>query len=394
VCDDGVDSNCDGADDAVWWPDLDGDGFGDPAHGFVDCVAQPDGTVDNPRDCDDARPEAFPLAPELCNQLDDDCDGVLLPEEIDADGDGVAPCQGDPDDSDPEVWSFDGRLFTTCGAAGQDGPTQAACDASYRGTSLEGQVSVIDGIQAYVIPYTADFRITATGAQGGSGHWEHVGGRGAEICGLFSLSMGTEVQIAVGQQGPGHFGTNNGSGGGGSFMVGPGDGLLLAAGGGGGADINVDQDGCDGSLVQRGGRGSGNSRTSGCGPSGDLIGEGGSVSRDGFGSAGAGFDGPGATDAFAYGGSGGFDWIAGMRGGDAGTYWGCATSVQGGFGGGGSGNGCSGGGGGGGYTGGQGGRLAGGGGSFSTGLELSAKVTLELGDGSLTIEADDGGGCP
>ena len=47
-------------------------------------------------------------SPEQCNGVDDDCDGVLPPEELDEDGDGVTACDGDCDDSNPEV-SPDGQ---------------------------------------------------------------------------------------------------------------------------------------------------------------------------------------------------------------------------------------------------------------------------------------------
>ena len=41
---------------------------------------------------------------EVCNGIDDDCDGVVPPDELDNDDDGVPPCGGDCDDSDPNVW--------------------------------------------------------------------------------------------------------------------------------------------------------------------------------------------------------------------------------------------------------------------------------------------------
>ena len=61
---------------------------------------------DDAIDCDDSDPAVFPGAPELCNGLDDDCNGeddVLgFPgSETDDDGDGQEECNGDCDDSDP-----------------------------------------------------------------------------------------------------------------------------------------------------------------------------------------------------------------------------------------------------------------------------------------------------
>ena len=51
-------------------------------------------------DCDPDDPGVYPGAAEECNQIDDNCDGILPEEEVDSDGDGSAPCQGDCDDND------------------------------------------------------------------------------------------------------------------------------------------------------------------------------------------------------------------------------------------------------------------------------------------------------
>jgi hypothetical protein len=53
------------------------------------------------QDCDDLDPQSYPEAPELCDGKDNDCDGILPPDEADVDGDGVAPCEGDCDDHNP-----------------------------------------------------------------------------------------------------------------------------------------------------------------------------------------------------------------------------------------------------------------------------------------------------
>lgn len=105
VCD-GVDNDLDGEIDehafggTIVHADADGDGYGDPALPDYQCSPTA-GWVEDATDCDDARAASHPYADELCNTVDDDCDGAI--DEADAvdaptaytdtDGDGY----GDPD---------------------------------------------------------------------------------------------------------------------------------------------------------------------------------------------------------------------------------------------------------------------------------------------------------
>ncbi len=99
---DGLDNDCDGTvdeddalDAATWYADGDGDGFGDASSTTADC-AQPSGHVDDASDCDDEDATVNPDASELCNGVDDDCDGIVDEGDatdastwyIDYDGDG------------------------------------------------------------------------------------------------------------------------------------------------------------------------------------------------------------------------------------------------------------------------------------------------------------------
>ena len=81
----GVDDDCDGdTDDAdgsldtttgsTWHADTDGDGYGDPGSTTLACAA-PTGFVADDTDCDDGESAVNPGATEVCNGIDDDCDG-------------------------------------------------------------------------------------------------------------------------------------------------------------------------------------------------------------------------------------------------------------------------------------------------------------------------------
>ena len=123
--------------------------------------------------------------------------------------------------------------FTNCGATGQFGPDQAAANTAYG----PGVVTVNQGIQTWVAPYTSTYRIVAAGAQGGTGAGLS-GGNGAKMEGDFFLTAGTTLKILVGQQPDArNCGGANcaGAGGGGTFVVTANNSPLLVAGGGGGA---------------------------------------------------------------------------------------------------------------------------------------------------------------
>jgi hypothetical protein len=108
VCN-GADDDCDGETDengaigaTAYYPDVDGDGYGDIDGEVLACV-MPTGYIPFGGDCDDGDAAVNPAADEVCNGVDDNCDGVTdestatdaLTFYRDADGDGY----GDPGDT-------------------------------------------------------------------------------------------------------------------------------------------------------------------------------------------------------------------------------------------------------------------------------------------------------
>ncbi|MCK6503782.1 hypothetical protein L6R53_10350 [Myxococcota bacterium] len=98
VCND-LDDDCDGAvdegaaDRGTWYRDDDGDSYGDPAESTLSCDL-PSGYVSNDDDCDDGRSSVHPGATEVCNDLDDDCDGSVDEGAV-SDGTWYADSDGD-----------------------------------------------------------------------------------------------------------------------------------------------------------------------------------------------------------------------------------------------------------------------------------------------------------
>ena len=182
VCN-GVDDDCDGTADGAaaldataWYADADADGYGSAATEQQACAA-PSGFVDNLDDCDDTAAAVHPGATEVCDGIDNDCDGsadgadatdaVQFWADADADGYGdasidtwacVAPTgfvstADDCDDADPTVSP---GATEVCGGSDEDcdGLIDDA-DASVTGTIVFYADSDADGFGAAAVQASA-----------------------------------------------------------------------------------------------------------------------------------------------------------------------------------------------------------------------------------------------
>lgn len=266
--------------------------------------------------------------------------------------------------------------FTPCGAEGNVGPTQAEANTEYAGTNLDGDVTIVGGIQYWEVPTSGAYKIEAFGGQG----YGPFGGRGAHISGEFTLTAGDTLKILVGQM-AGHYlnypsttYNHQYGGGGGSFITYTDNTPLVVAGGGGGNHGTAYVSTCDGQITTSGASGS-SASTIGAGGANGLGGQQASSADAGGGLLGNG-DGTAGGQAFVNGGLGGIDEGTGGFGCGGGTSsW---NNYR-----------C---GGGGGYSGGGTANNAGsccpvggGGGSFNAGTAQVNLAGVQIGDGSVII---------
>ncbi|MEC8193958.1 MAG: putative metal-binding motif-containing protein [Myxococcota bacterium] len=176
VCD-GQDTDCDGTvdgpdplDPTVFYADSDGDGFGGETVTLAAC-SMPDGYTLDARDCDDTNPFVSPLGFEVCDGVDNNCDGTVDEDSEydgldwfrDSDGDGfgdatvvhvgcTAPAGyvGNPDDCDdgqvmvhPDADEFCNGADDDCDEAVDEG---FPLTVYYRDADGDGHGSVVEPI--------------------------------------------------------------------------------------------------------------------------------------------------------------------------------------------------------------------------------------------------------
>ena len=271
-------------------------------------------------------------------------------------------------------------VFSTLDGKEETGPTNSS---GYAGTSLDGKVTLSNGIQIWSVPVTGRYIIEAFGASGANGTYSNqsewrIGGLGAKMEGTFTFAKGAKFKILIGQEGhrSADFSDRPGGGGGGTFVTLLDDTPLIIAGGGGGGGTIKQQyeDGDPGQETENGTR-CGGTRGNGGQPCNTDTGN---VDLDILAGGGAGLKGDGRCGGAM---TGSLSFINGGTGGI------CPVS-KGGFGGGSCG--FVAGGGGGGYSGGGvvGSSLsgvAGGGGSYNIGTNQQNKAGVNKGDGKVII---------
>ncbi len=126
ICD-GLDNDCDAVideDDAVdaptWYRDDDGDGYGTPKSTMVQCD-QPSGFGPDSGECDDGDAAINPGADELCDGIDNDCDG-------DTDEDSAVDAPTWYLDADADGYGLDSSTLVQCTAPSGYAALGGECD--------------------------------------------------------------------------------------------------------------------------------------------------------------------------------------------------------------------------------------------------------------------------
>ena len=168
---DGQDNDCDGDTDEgsgpTWYADNDGDGHGSPFDQTESCDAPP-GYVASGGDCDDQEAAVNPDAAEVCDEVDNDCNGLVDDAPgaqtwyYDGDGDGYGNCNSS-------------LLACTPPAGWVEVPTAADCDCNdgYLGAN-PGMLEVCDG----TFDEDCDGQVDEAGAVGESTWYTDADGDG------------------------------------------------------------------------------------------------------------------------------------------------------------------------------------------------------------------------
>lgn len=161
VCD-GVDDDCDNVvddspiDGTTWYTDADQDGYGGVS--IVAC-SQPAGSIAGGGDCDDADAKVHPGVTEVCDGVDQDCDGLvddgatdIRTWYADLDGDGygdpatgVSACTPPPGHVDRAGDCYDGDRLINPGVEERCDGIDADCDGTVDDNAADAPTWYVDG---------------------------------------------------------------------------------------------------------------------------------------------------------------------------------------------------------------------------------------------------------
>ncbi len=176
----------------VYYADADGDGFGSATTANF-CSAPATGYSVNNTDCDDAVSTTYPGAPELCNDVDDNCNGFIdegCPSTID----GEEPFNAL--EAPSTMYSFCNSFFGTLAGAFPSTLAQSSCvtgeDVWYKFTALTAGVTIFIGSNAN------DLVLELQDADGNLIDIENtVNGPGTEVLSTISLIPGNEYRFGI-----------------------------------------------------------------------------------------------------------------------------------------------------------------------------------------------------
>jgi len=157
ICDDDrTDEDCSGlADDedpgldtstaTAWYPDADGDGYETTTPDLA-CLEPGEGTTSEVgTDCDDADPDVHPDATEICNGVDDDCDGDLDDDDPSLDTSTTTTWYVD---EDGDGYGVEGEASSGCSPPASTADNTDDCDDADDSIYLGAQETCEDGIDS------------------------------------------------------------------------------------------------------------------------------------------------------------------------------------------------------------------------------------------------------
>ena len=177
---------------STYYADADADGFGNSSVSQLDCT-QPTGYVLNSTDCDDAVDSTYPGAPELCNNVDDNCSGFVdegCPSTIA----GEEPFNSLSAPS--AMYSYCSSFYSTLAGSFSSTLAQSTCitgeDRWYNFTALSTGVTVFIGSNAN------DIVIELQDANGNLIDVENtVVGIGTEVLTRTGLTVGATYRVGI-----------------------------------------------------------------------------------------------------------------------------------------------------------------------------------------------------